>query len=131
MANLIPLTPVQEQHHFPPGRNDLFIPKKIWSKKLNRFLTFTAIIDFERKKFNFESEDYDQEDLVPVENTSQEIIALAVEMHERLQGTWKETKEDRDLQEKFRSLFEFSDIQYKMPCRVGAAFLRENKFMLE
>jgi putative glycosyltransferase (TIGR04372 family) len=40
-----------------------------------------------------------------VENTSNEITALVVEMDERINGTWVATREDEELQARFWSLF--------------------------
>ncbi|MEK6969710.1 MAG: TIGR04372 family glycosyltransferase [Nanoarchaeota archaeon] len=134
MANhtpLTPLTPFCDVQYFPPGKKDLFIPKKIWSIKKKRFLTFKEIIEFEMNKFSYEAEDYKKEGLVPVENTSKEILDLAMEMNERLDGTWKTTKEDEELQHKFKSLFKQGPKEYPFSVRIGAKFLRENKHLLD
>lgn len=124
-ANVIPLT-----RGPPPGKNDLFIPKKIWSVKEKRHLTFTEMIyspTIERWQF----QEFREEDgLVPIENSAQEILEVTIEMNERLDGTWKTTAEDEKLQEKFRSLFSPATHCYGFPSRIGAQFLRENRQLL-
>ena len=66
LTNVIPLNPLIPSApiaHFPPGKNDLFIPKKLWSRWKNRFLTFREMLEFELERFSFEAKDYEQEQL--------------------------------------------------------------------
>jgi putative glycosyltransferase (TIGR04372 family) len=123
-SNLIPLD-------FPPySKRDLFIPKKIWSKKKKRFLTFKEIINSKVNEYSHQ-ELYVKEGLVPVENTPKEILDLAIEMNERLDGTWKTTKKDEELQKRFKSLFKKGSHCYGFPSRIGTKFLRQNKDLLK
>jgi putative glycosyltransferase (TIGR04372 family) len=124
LANLIPL------RFLPLKKGSLFIPKRIWSIKEKRFLTFKSIINSEIINFNFQ-EQYDKAGLKPVENTSEEIFDIAKEMNQRIDGTWKTTKEDEELQKKFKSLFKPNSPCYGFPSRIGAKFLRENKELLK
>ncbi len=125
LVNVIPL------NHPPINKQSIFIPKKIWFKKENRYLTFKEIIEFEKGKYFTETKDYTQKEYFPHENTPAEILDLVIEMNERLNGTWKTTKEDETLQQKFKSLFPPSSHCYGFPSRVGAVFLRENKKLLD
>lgn len=127
---LYPLIPLFKLHHFPPGKNDLFIPKKIWSKEKNRFLTFKEQIEFDLH-FTFDTQDYEKAGLVPVENTPEEILDVTIEMNQRLDGTWKVTPEDEELQKRFRALFRYNNQPYLFSARMGAKFLRENKYLLD
>ena len=52
-----------------------------------------------------------------------------MEMEERLKGTWEITKEDEDLQGRFWKILELENIK-SYDLRVGAAFLRQNKHLL-
>jgi len=83
----------------PPGRKDLFILKKMWSKKKKRFLTVDEMINTE-VFYYFQQQEFDKAGLVLIENTPQEILDVTKEMNERLDGTWKTTKEDEELQKK-------------------------------
>lgn len=127
---LYPLIPNFKLQHFPPGKNALLIPKKIWSNEKKRFLTFKEEIEFD-KKFSFDTEDYEKAGLVPTENTSEEILDVTIEMNRRLDDTWKATEEDEELQRKFRSLFKQGYEDYPFSARIGAKFLRENQYLLE
>ena len=69
------------------------------------------------------------------ENSPEEIKDLVIEMDERLNGRWKDTKEDLLLQKRFWSIFEdrIKRLNLKKPlhgkinARFGAKFLRENQ----
>ena len=60
-----------------------------------------------------------------------EILALAVEMEERLKGTWQTTPEDEELQRRFWSLFNHSPLHGTLMSHIGAEFLRNNRELLE
>ncbi len=112
----------------PSSKRDLFILKKIWSTKERRFLTFKEIIN--KGIINYDlSHHYTNNDLILIENTSEEILDLTIEMNERLDGTWKITEEDEYLQNKLKLLYEGHI--FKLSPRMGSKFLRENKYLLE
>jgi len=119
LANSIPYD------NTPLRAGDIYIPKKIWSIKENRFLTFKEIFDSEIANY-CESIQFEKAGLRIVENSSEEILDLAIEMNERLDGTWISTKEDEELQMKFKSLFRPHHKFFNSPARIGAAFLRKN-----
>ena len=126
MANLIPITRCP-----PPGKNDLFIPKKIWSTKEKRYLSFREMIN-SPILLSWQGSQFSKDDnLVPVENTAQEILDLAIEMNQRLDGKWVTTPQDEILQQQFKSLFSADPHSYGFPSRIGAQFLRENKELLD
>lgn len=125
-TNVIPIT-----RGPPPGKQDLFIPKKIWSVKEKRHLTFKEMI-YSREIERWQLDEFREEDgLIPIENTGPEILDLTTEIDERLNGTWKTTPEDEELQAQFKTLFDSTTHGYGFPSRIGAKFLRENKEMLE
>lgn len=122
-ADLIPCWP-------PWSERDLFIPKKLWSKKERRLLTFREIISTGAIYF-LDSKDYKNANIEIIDNTPEEIQELVTEMHQRLSGSFRETAEDRKLQDKFRSVLQSSPIIGVYPSRIGASFLRKNREMLE
>ncbi|MFQ6618950.1 MAG: TIGR04372 family glycosyltransferase, partial [Fidelibacterota bacterium] len=83
----------------------IFIPKKIWSTEEKRFLTFREILESGVGGYFF-SEQYIQAGLEAVENNAEEILDLAKEMNERLNGNFEYTEEDEELQNKFHSLYQ-------------------------
>ena len=65
-----------------------------------------------------------------IENTPEEITAVALEMDDRLKGEWEENEEDEELQSRFWALF--GPEKLKSPeLRMGAEFLRQNQDLLE
>ncbi|MBU1121689.1 MAG: TIGR04372 family glycosyltransferase, partial [Candidatus Omnitrophica bacterium] len=111
--------------------DDLFIPKKLWLLREERFLTFSEIFNSEIGGFtrNFQ---YEQQGIKVVENTPEEIRGLVIEMEERIKGQCQRNTEDKRLQERFWTLFKSDSINNKsFPARVGADFLRKNKELLK
>ncbi len=122
-VNLLPFT-------YPPWRKgDLFIPKKLWSIEKKRYLTFRELLEIGASDFH-RSSDYEKAKLKIVDNTPEEIYDLVVEMNQKLDGKFKYTKEDEELQKGFRSLFKTNSHCYGFPSRIGARFLKKNKFLL-
>lgn len=107
--------------------NGLFIFKKFYSLKEKRLLSFSEIIN---SNFGAPEKDFFAEEKIElIENTPEEIRDVAVEMEERLKGTWEIMPEDEPLQERFWALF--GPDQLKSPeVRVGAKFLRQNEQIL-
>lgn len=125
VTDVIPLYSV---HTWMP--DDLFIPKKIWLKKESRFLNFREIFDLGIWKFS-RGEHYAPYGLVIVSNTPEEVLALAREMDERLNGTWQTTGEDESLQKSFWAIFNKHQSYRNPVSRIGAAFLRQNRELLK
>ncbi|MCK5013484.1 MAG: TIGR04372 family glycosyltransferase [Candidatus Omnitrophica bacterium] len=119
----IPLSAV-----FIPTIEHMFIPKKLWSLKENRMLTFDEILNSEVAKY-CTTEAYQKAGIKVIDNSAEEIIDVAMEMEERLQGTWKETEEDKELQQRFLKI-----VGNIKECKtfglIGAKFLRAHKGLL-
>jgi putative glycosyltransferase (TIGR04372 family) len=68
-----------------------------------------------------------------IDNSSNEIKALAIEVHERLSGRWQANSFDQYLQDKFWNKYgELSEL-YRMgnySARIGAHFLRNNQDLM-
>ncbi len=125
IVNMIPL-------EYAPtcGSNYLFIPKKLWLRKENRFLTFREILNSGVGRF-LRTEQYEQLGIEVIENTPEELTAVAVEMDERLKSKWQTTEEDEELQRRFWALFKPSDLNQIFVSRIGTEFLRQNRKLLE
>ncbi|MDP3733885.1 MAG: TIGR04372 family glycosyltransferase, partial [Nanoarchaeota archaeon] len=116
---------------YPPFRKkDLFIPSKIWGNKKKRFLTFKEIIDTHAMYFA-DGKEFAEAGLKIIENTPEEILDLVLEMNQRLDGAWKTTAEDEQLQAKYKALFPPDSPCYGFPSRIGTLFLRKNKELLD
>jgi putative glycosyltransferase (TIGR04372 family) len=118
---------------------DICIPKNLWLRNEKRFMTFKEV--FESGVANFgATNQYENYGIEIKENTTEEITAAAIEMDERLKGTWKTTEEDEELQQRFRNIIFKSKLPDGTPmkdilplglkCKIGAEFLRQNKELL-
>ena len=109
--------------------NGIIIPKKLYLRKEQRFLSFGEIIGSGIGSAS-DREFFENLGIELIENTPEEIMLATLEMEERLQGTWEATEEDEELQQRFRELFDSYGL--KNPgVRIGANFLRDNKFLLD
>lgn len=108
----------------------LTIPKKLWLRDERRFLTFGEILGSKAGRF-CDGREYEKAGIEVIENTPEEITALAIEMDERLKGRWKESREDEELQKRFWAHFKPSELNGVFLSRIGAEFLRQNKELLE
>jgi putative glycosyltransferase (TIGR04372 family) len=126
VVNTIPL-----EHFWGWNPYDLFIPKKLWLRRERQFLTFPEIFRSGIMRF-LRNELYEKYELDIVDNTPEEISALAVEMDERLKGTWRSTDEDEELQRRFRELFgKYAKLDTVIRARIGTQFLRDNRVLLD
>jgi putative glycosyltransferase (TIGR04372 family) len=124
-ANLIPLELAPSS-----GPQDLIIPKKLWLIQERRFLTFREVFDRGLAKVLF-SRRYVECGIEVVENSAEEIADLTMEMDDRLRGIWTPSDDDEVLQKQFWALFKPSHLHGRLLARVGAAFLRQNRSLLD
>jgi putative glycosyltransferase (TIGR04372 family) len=123
LVNFIPLA-------FVPAWNpwDIVIPKTLWLRRERRLLRFAEILHSDiGRNIRYPHDDAGIEVL---ENTPEEILALAVEMDDRLRGTWRTTDEDEELQRRFWALWGPDDLNRVFRARIGAQFLREHRALL-
>lgn len=110
------------------AKGQLFIPKKLWSLKENRMLTFDEMINKKVAQYS-RTEDYQKAGVEVINNSPEEILDVAMEMEERLNGTWNETEEDKELQQRFCGIVSRTD--RKFLGRIGAKFLRQHRGLLD
>ncbi len=110
---------------------DLMIFKKYWCKDEKRFLSAKEIVNRGMAYFN-RTELFVENNIELIENTSEEIRDLALEMHRRLNGEWQESEEEITLQNLFWSHVGLEEERKKgVPSfRIGAMFLQKNKWLL-
>ena len=109
---------------------DLIIPKKLWRRKEKRFMTFRELRTTGAGAF-CRGEQYAPFDIEFVENTPEEILDVAVEMDERLNGTWNTAEEDEALKMRFKSIYGPGHHYHTRPPSIGAKFLRQNTYLLD
>lgn len=125
MTNELPLEHLSSWNPY-----DLLLPKLYWLRSERRFLTFREVIKSGVGRF-LRAEQYEQQGLELINNTSEEILAVAIEMDERLKGTWQTTEEDEALQRQFWALFQSSPYHGVIRSRIGAEFLRQHRALLD
>jgi len=108
---------------------DMFIPVLAWSRSEKKLMPFSWMITqgegWAHKRLLIDG------DFELVKNTSEEITEVALEMDQRLNGTWIETDEDFELQARFRKLREVVPQHRFHKCtRIGANFLRRYQHLL-
>jgi putative glycosyltransferase (TIGR04372 family) len=135
--------PVAFVNHVPIGllitfqKNTIAITKHHISTVNDRELTLKEIVT-EGLGSCLKTTEYDSKDILLVENTSEEIRDLVIEMDERLNDLWKTNEEDELLQQKFWSKFLTDELDSRerrlhgvIKSRFGASFLRQNQWWLE
>lgn len=126
-VNFIPL-----EYAFAWSPIHLFIPKKLWSRKEKRFLAFREILGLGIGKLPLRivGQKYQEYGIDIVENTPEEIAAVALEMDRRLNGEWRETEETEELQSFFWRLFNSDGAPITNTVRIGTDFLLNNRDLL-
>jgi len=120
-VNFLPI-----QYAFTWSENSMFVPKKLWSRKEQRVLTFREIFK-EDLSYIYSSHEFAARGIDVVDNTPEEIFAATCEMDDRLNGRWIESDSDRELQKMFWSIFRADPkLHGKMRIRIGSDFLKDN-----
>jgi putative glycosyltransferase (TIGR04372 family) len=123
------LTPVANAPIMKP--TSIFIPKKVWHVKEERYLTLSEILESGVGHHSGPA-GLDKHGVVLHDNTPAEILAVTKEMKGRLDGTWTDSSEDIERQKIFWSFYEkIAWRPYKCVGRIGSDFLRENPTWLE
>lgn len=123
--NLVPLT-----HFWGVSPLNLVLPKKYWSRSEQRLLTFREILASDVGKY-VRTEQFQQAGIKLLENTPDEITAAAMEMEQRLNGSWESTEEDEELHQRFLELFQVLGWKKTVSARIAAGFLRKHAELLE
>lgn len=131
-TNLVPVGHLSHSDKF------LLTTKRHIDSKSNRELTLAEI--FSRGVgFCVETSCYESEGVQLIENTPEEIRDVALEMAERLNGTWRAHEDDEALQRRFWEIFptdavdpdQGRPLHGEIRARFGAVFLRNNRWWLE
>lgn len=120
-------------------QRDIAIVKKYWWEEKKRYLTLREMLEREVAHKYHERGSlevcYSCEDdgIVPEDNTPDEIYDAVEEMVLRLNGTMIYDEEDEYLQKRFFNLIDSFNMGDNFPFmwRMGAKFLKRNKFLLE
>ena len=116
---------------------DIYVPKKVYSKKEKRFLRFTEMWDAEITARFGTSDYYQQQGLEFVECSQEDVRDAIIEMNEKVDGVYMEDEQERELQKKYHALFnswiEKHGYQhsYFIDCNISGSFIKKNAILLE
>lgn len=122
-ANMVPVAALSVR------QNDISIPKLLWNETEHRYLNFNEILSSAIGDFYF-TQQYKKSAIRVEENTHEDILALAVEMLDKLEGRFIESEEDKKLHADYISLFKPGHYSYGAMSRVCIGFLRRYKHLL-
>lgn len=129
----------------PRTEYDLYIPKKFYSKRHNRYLNLYESWDMSFKCDRY-SERFAIEEIEIINNTDEEILNATVEMNQKLNHTWIESEEEKRCMEKYweiinlwKNKHELSYLSKKeggrgrdmFPYPICYSYLRENMYLLD
>lgn len=113
-------------------KDAVFICKKHWVASEDRWLSLKEVFDV-GVGFGLQATDYEVRGVNVIENTPEEIMALTIEMLERLIGTWRSAPGDDALQQRFWEIYpvdardrDKKPLHGAVRARYGAQYLREN-----
>jgi len=108
-----------------------FIPKRLYSEPNDRELTLREVFSSGASSYGY-SQDYINNEITLINNTSEEIRDIVVEVEERLRGAWH-TSDDDDLQRKFWNIVPTSmnnddgnPFYGQIRGKIGSLYLRNN-----
>jgi len=114
--------------HSTPGSTDLMTFQLAWSRSEKKILPIQWLIknvDWAQNRSLLNS------DVEIIKNSAEEISEVVLEMNQRLDGTWIETDEDRELQARFSALWaSLPKWRIQAGVRIGADFLRRYQHLL-
>jgi len=123
-ANMIPVAALSVT------RQDMSIPKLLWSELENRYLSFNEILSSPVGDFYF-TQQYTKSAIRVEENSPEDIYELTVEMLDRLEGKFIESDEDKKFHEKYLSFFKPGHYSYGATSKVCIAFLRRHQHLFD
>lgn len=142
VKNVIPVFMADWGSH-PRNSQNIIILKKYYSKVEKRYLSLREIMALEKRAIRHSKglsswyEEVEKKGIIFEENSPEEILEVVKEMNLRIDGDWVETEEDINLQNKYHSIYEecckqahlkMTEIPY---ARIGAFFIRKNRFLLD
>ncbi|MBO6127487.1 MAG: TIGR04372 family glycosyltransferase [Pseudobutyrivibrio sp.] len=119
---------------------DIAIIKKLYDKRHGRYLTIREMLDYEVNKAVQEKNGpgavfwyYYEHDIVPVDNSKEEILEATIEMNERIEKKYNYDSLDDELQIRYREIVDSFDLNGAVlnKWRLGAKFLRDNQWLLQ
>lgn len=119
--------------------NDMYIPKKVFSKNKERYLSLLEIADIENACF-VNSALYKENGILFMDNSAEEILEATKEMLARINGQWKDTEEDIRINQQYETIIAmvnnksinniYNWIGGAIPSKLSTNYIRENMYLL-
>lgn len=117
--------------------SDIYVPKKIYNNKEKRVLSFTEMWDAEMAAEKRMARYYQDNNLEFIECSQEEIREAIIEMNEKIDGTYTESEEEKELQKKYHVLLNDwikrngYKHSYFLHANISGSFILKNSFLLE
>lgn len=111
----------------------IILPKKLWSKSKNRYLTFSEM-NLLPYSIHYQGDFYQDMGLEVIDNTEQEISESVKEMQKRIKGDWYDSTLQSDLQmafwESMKNIPFANETKNSLNILISSTFLEKNAFMI-
>lgn len=127
---------------YPDTGYSMYMPKKFYSKKENRYLNLYEMLDVMDKCMIY-SADYQKAGIILEENSEDEILEAAIEMNNRLDGVWIESEEEKKCYDRYWKILHMWEQQHETIkarqdlkgytmffSKPSYSYLRENPYLL-
>ena len=117
--------------------DDIYIPKKIYSKREKRFLNFIEMWDAEMAAIEEMGHYYQNQKLKFIECSQEEIREATMELNDKIDGTYVEDDQEKELQRRYHALLDDwiekhgYRYSYFLHCNISGSFIKKNVFLLE
>jgi len=125
VVNLVPIDCIQNFE-----TQTLFIFKKYWSHKEERYLSLKELVDTGIGE-KYTPRELNQLDIVIHDNTPDEILSATQEMVARMNGSWVDSPEDKERQTAFWKVIHKRYQKETCISQVASTYLRLNPFLLD
>ncbi len=111
------------------GPNDIAVPKLYFRQSKDKPIPFKEIFESDLANFR-KTYMFNKAGVYLKESTEDEILEAVKQMFEQLSGKFEESVLDKELQYKFNSLFNTSDVTFHSQTKISSYFLRKHRKLL-
>lgn len=119
-------------------KENMILPKKYYNQRTKKYLSLRKIAKLE-EIYGCDGNQLKKHGIIVIQNTAEEIEEAVREMDMRLDGTWVETQEDKEIQERFINLLRvYSEKNGKKTwdggghiARICTKYLKDNLYLLD
>jgi putative glycosyltransferase (TIGR04372 family) len=112
------------------GKNDIWLPKKLWLIEEKRFMKFSEILSVPRIKM-LSGSFYNDNNIEVVDNTSDEIFDAVAEMLKKIDGNLVYDESDNYYWKKLKNMYRVDSPARYSSSRISKSFLYKYKELLD